>query len=79
MVRPALMYRAETWQLKKAQEKKLEIAEMRMLQCVWGVKKFDKIGHERIWETTKVGQIATKVQEWRLKWYGHVMRRRSST
>ena len=31
MVRPALMYEAETWALKKAQEKKLEVAEMDML------------------------------------------------
>ena len=31
--------------------------------------------NERIRETTKVGKITTKVQERRLKWYGHVMRR----
>ena len=32
VVRPALMYGAETWALKEAQEKKLEVAEMRMLR-----------------------------------------------
>ena len=32
VVRPALMYGAESWALKKAQEKKLEVAEMRMLR-----------------------------------------------
>ena len=32
VVRPALMYGAETWALKKAQENKKEVAEMRMLQ-----------------------------------------------
>ena len=31
VVRPALMYGAETWALKQAQENKLEVAEMRML------------------------------------------------
>ena len=31
MVRPALVYGAETWALKKAQEKKMEVALMRML------------------------------------------------
>ena len=31
VVRPALVYGAETWALKKAQEKKLEIAEIGML------------------------------------------------
>ena len=32
VVRPALMYGAETWALKKAQEKKSEVAEIRMLR-----------------------------------------------
>ena len=32
VVRPALMYRAETRALKKAKERKLEVAEMRMLR-----------------------------------------------
>ena len=31
VARPALMYGSETWALKKAQENKLEVAEMRML------------------------------------------------
>ena len=30
VVRPAMMYGAETWAVKKAQEKKLDVAEMRM-------------------------------------------------
>ena len=29
--RPAMMYGAETWAVKKAQENKLDVAEMRML------------------------------------------------
>ena len=75
VVRPALMYRAETWALKKAQEKKLEVAEMRMLRWMCGVTRLDKIRNERIRGTTKVGEITKKIQERRLKWYGHVMRR----
>ena len=75
VVRPALMYRAETWALKKAQEKKLEVAEMRMLRWMCGVTRLGKIRNERIRGTTKVGEITKKIQERRLKWYGHVMRR----
>ena len=40
-----------------------------------GVTKLDKIRNERIRGTTKVGEITPKVQERRLKWYGHVVRR----
>ena len=62
------MYGAETWALKKAQENKLEVAEMRMLRWMCGVTKLDKIRNERIRWTTKVGEITKKVQERRLKW-----------
>ncbi len=53
----------------------LEVAEMRMLRWMCRVTKLDMIRNERIRGTTKVGEIAKKVQERRLKWYGHVMRR----
>ena len=69
------MYVAETWALKKAQENKLEVAEMRMPRWMCGVTKVDKIRNERIRGTTKVGEIAKNIQERRLKWYVHVMRR----
>ena len=67
---------AETWalDLKKAQENKLEVAEMRMLRWMCGVTKLDKIRNERIRGTTKVGEI-TNSPGTKLKWYGHVMRR----
>ena len=48
---------------------------MRMLRWMFGVTKLDKIRNERIRRTIKVGEIANKFQEMRLKWYGHVMRR----
>ena len=63
-VRPALLFGANTLVLKRAQKKKLESSEMRMLHIRWmcGVTKLDKIRNERIRGTTKVGEIAKKVQ-----------------
>ena len=75
VVRPAMMYGAETWAIKKTQEKKLDVAEMRMLRWMCGVTRRDKIKNERIRGTTKVRELSDKVQEGRLKWYGHVVRR----
>ena len=46
-----------------------------MLRWMGGVTKLDRIRNERIRGTTKVGEIAKKVQESRLKWYGHILRR----
>ena len=75
VVRPAMMYGAVTWAVKKAQEKKLDVAEMRMLRWMSGVTKLGRIRNERIRGSTKVGEISKKVQESRLKWDGHVLRR----
>ena len=41
------VYGAEPWLLKKAQETKLDVAEMRMLRWMCGVTKLDKIRNER--------------------------------
>ena len=56
VVRPALMYGAETWALQKAQQNKLEVAELRMLRWMCGVTKLDKIRNERIRGQRKWGK-----------------------
>ena len=48
------MYGAETWPIKGAKEKRLDVAEMNMLRWMCGVTKFDRIRNERIRGTTKV-------------------------
>ena len=51
--RPPPMYGAETWTVKKAQENKLVVTEMRMLRFMCGVTTPDRIRNERIRGTTK--------------------------
>ena len=46
-----------------------------MLRWMSGVTKLDRIRNERIRGTTKVGEIFKNVQESKLKWYWHVLRR----
>ena len=75
VVRPAMLYGAETWPIKKEQERKLEVAEMRMLRWMCGVTRRDKIRNEWIRGTVKVVEVSRKAQERRLKWFGHVTRR----
>ena len=58
VVIPAMMYSADTWAVKKGQEKKLDVAEMRILMSE--VIKLDRIRNERIRRTTKVGEIVKK-------------------
>ena len=75
VVRSAMMYSSETWAVKKAQEKRLDVAEMRMLRWMSGVIKLDRIRNARNRGVTKVAEMSKKVQESRLKWYGHVLGR----
>ena len=74
VVRPAMLYGAETWATIKSQESRIELNEMRMLRWMCGVTRKDKIRNEHIRGTTKIVQASRKIMEKRLKWYGHVMR-----
>ena len=70
VVRPALLYGAETWATTRGQEARL----VRMLRWMCGVTRRDKIRNEHIRGTTRVVQASKKITEKRLKWYGHVRR-----
>ena len=74
VVRPALLYGAETWATTRVQEARLEVNEMRMLRWMCGVTRRDKILNKRIRGTTRVVQASKKITEKRLKWYGRVRR-----
>ena len=74
VVRPALLYGAETWATTRGQEARLEVKEVRMLRWMCGVTRRDHIQNEHIRRTTRVVQASRKITEQRLKWYGHVRR-----
>ena len=69
------MYGAEEREVERAQENKLEVAEMGMLRWMCGVTKLNMIRNKEIRGIMKVGEISKKRQEMRLKWYEHAMRR----
>ena len=48
VVRPALLYGAETWATMRGQETRLEVNEMRMLRWMCGVTRMDKIRNKHI-------------------------------
>ncbi|XP_063601648.1 uncharacterized protein LOC134777718 [Penaeus indicus] len=66
MVRPAKLYGLETVPLTKSQERKLEVAEMRMMRYEVGVIRLDKIKNETTREILGIGRYG---------WFWHVYRR----
>jgi len=44
-----MMYGAETWPIKKAQEKRLDTTEMRMLRWTCGITRRDSEKYESTW------------------------------
>ncbi|XP_074373850.1 uncharacterized protein LOC141714217 [Apium graveolens] len=75
-IRPALLYGSECWALKKAQECRLEVAEMRMLRWICGHTILDRFSNGFFMNTLRVAPIAEKVREGQLRWFGHIRRRR---
>ena len=74
-VRPAITYGSETWSIKKTQDKKMDVAELKMLRSACGHTRLDHVENEDIRKRVKVTEVHKKVQKKRLRWYGHVQRR----
>ena len=70
-----MTYGLEAAPLKKMEERRLDVTEMRMLRWMSGVTRMDRVRNEHIRGTVKVTEASKKVQEARLRWYGHLMRR----
>jgi len=78
-VRPALLYGAEYWPVKKSHIQKMRIAEMRMIYWICHHRRLDKIRNEVIRGKIGVASIEDKMRETTLRWFGHVRRRQIDT
>ena len=66
VMRSALIYGLESAPIKKTEERKLDVAEMKMLRWMSGVTKMDRVRNEYIRGSLKVTEVLKKVQEVRL-------------
>ena len=53
----------------------LDVAEMKMLRWACGHTRMDRIENKKIRERMKVKEVHKKIQEKRLRWYGHKLQR----
>ncbi|VFQ92223.1 unnamed protein product [Cuscuta campestris] len=75
VVRPAMLYGAECWAVKKTHVRHLHAAEMRMLRWMCGKTRLDRIWNEVIRRQVGMAPVEDKMREARLRWFGHVRRR----
>ena len=75
VVRPALLYGAECWPIKKSQVQRMKVAEMRMIRWMCSCTRLDKIGNEMIRSKIGITSIKDKMTEARLGWFEHIRRK----
>ena len=75
IIRPAMTYGSECWAVKKKDESKLNSAEMRMLRWARGKTRLDHIRNEDIRKEAHVKPVETFLENKKLKWFGHRLRR----
>ena len=72
---PTVTYGAETWVLREAERRRLNVFEMKCLRPMLGVKRWDRIRNEEIRRRGGIEEtIAEKVDRRVLLWFGHLER-----
>ena len=75
VVRPTLLYGAESWPIKRSHIQRMKLVEMRMIRWLCGHMRLDKIRNEVIRGKIGVASIDDKIREARLRWFDHMRRR----
>ena len=71
----AMTYGSECWAVKKKDENKLNSAEMRMVRWARGKTWLNHIRNEDIRKKAHIKSVETFLENNRLKWFGHCLRR----
>jgi len=70
-----MLHGSETWPVRKENVVALQRAEMRMVRWMCGVKLKDRLLSKELRERLGVDDIPLVLQQNRLRWYGHVLRK----
>jgi len=70
-----MLHGSETWPIRKENEVALQWAEMRMVRWMFDVKLQDRIPSKGLRERLGLDDIISVLQQNRLRWYGHVLRK----
>ena len=76
VVEPAMLYKKEMVAVTERQMQKMEVAELKMVRWALEVTKKNKIRKEYVRGTAQIAKLGDKLRNARLRWYGHVKRRK---
>jgi len=74
-VRSSIFHGSETWPVTKENVVAIQRAEMRMVRWMCGIKLKDRLPSKELRERVGIDDIALVLQQNRLRWYGHVLRK----
>lgn len=68
------LYNSELWTLNKQSEKDINIFQRKIIRRMYNIKWFDKVSNEELYKRYSMKPWNEKIQERRLRWYGHLLR-----
>ena len=74
-MRSSMLHRSETWPVRKENEVALQRAEMRMVRWMCNVMIKDRVPSKELRERLGIDDIILILQQNKLRWYGHVLRK----
>ena len=74
-MRSNMLYGSETWPVRKENEAALQQAVMRMVRWMCNVKVKDRVPSKELRERLGIDDIILILQQNRLRWYGHLLRK----
>jgi len=74
-VRSSMLHGSEAWPIRKENEVALQRVEMRMVRSICGLKLQDRIPSKGLRERLGLDDIISVLQQNRLWWYGHMLRK----
>jgi len=72
-----MLHRSEIWPIRKENEAALQWAEMRMVRWMCGIKLQDRVPSKGLRERLASDDIISGLQQNRLRWYGHVLQKKT--
>ncbi|XP_065321400.1 uncharacterized protein LOC135928864 [Gordionus sp. m RMFG-2023] len=78
IVRSVLLYGSETWALNATEENLFQATEMRMIRWSLEYTKLDHMTNDCLRAKMGIQPMADLINENRLRWYGHILRRETN-